>query len=161
MKKTLFIFVFWVLSLTWNSILTIIGFFATIIALLCKGRIHRNGCSIIIEIGGEWGGINLGAFSLSGTYSLNKPETFIHNRCHEFGHAVQGLIFGPLQIFIVAIPSAIRYWKFVINDKKGIKNEQYDDIWFEYTASKWGHKWINFLEDKAYPYNFVLTKKKN
>lgn len=155
MKKKLFIILFWLLSLTWNGILTFIGIIAMLIALMLGGKPHRNGCTIIIQIGQSWGGINLGAISLCCNYKYHKEENFNHTRCHEFGHAIQGLIFGPFQIFIVAIPSATRYWYRRIRTSKGLENNDYDDIWFEYTASSWGHKFINWLEDQKYIYDYV------
>lgn len=159
MKKKLFAILFWLVSLTWNGILTFIGILAMLIALMLGGKPHKNGCSIIIEIGHSWGGINLGAISLCSLYKDTSPNKYNHIRCHEFGHAIQGLMLGPLQIFIVAIPSAIRYWYQVIRDKKGLENKEYDDIWFEYTASKWGTKYINWLEDQKYIYDYVRPRK--
>lgn len=41
---------------------------------------------------------------------------------------------GPLQAFIVGIPSAARYWYRRLTPNK--PHKAYDDIWFEYTASK-------------------------
>lgn len=159
MKKILFSLMFWLISLTWNGILTIIGLIATPFVLISGGTPHRNGCSYIIEIGGDWGGINLGAVSFCGRYKMYSNDYYIHTRCHEFGHAMQGLIFGPFQIFVVAIPSVIRCWIFQIREAKKLPKKEYDDIWFEYTASKWGHNVINWLENKKYPYTFVRSKK--
>ena len=158
-KKILFSIFFWLISLAWNSILTVIGIIASLIALALGGTIHRNGCSVIVEIGENWGGINLGAISLCAHYSIVDDNWFNHTRCHEFGHAIQGLIFGPFQIFIVAIPSAIRYWYQRIRTNKGLSNNEYDNIWFEYTASKWGTKFINWLENQNYVYNYVRPRK--
>lgn len=158
MKKFLFIIFYWLLSLTWNGILTLIGIIAMIVALALGGKPHKNGCSIIIEIGHNWGGINLGAISLSSIYSTKNMDWFNETRCHEFGHSIQGLIFGPLQIFIVAIPSAIRYWYQRIRDSKHLPNKDYDDIWFEYTASSWGTKFINWLESQSFVYDYIRPK---
>lgn len=158
MKKKLFILLFWLLSLTWNGILTFIGIIVMFIALALGGKPHRNGCTIIIEIGESWGGINLGAISLCAKYKDKKPTKYRHTRCHEFGHAIQGLIFGPFQIFIVALPSATRYWYHEFRYRKGLPNKDYDDIWFEYTASKWGTKFINWLEGTDYKYTYVRPK---
>lgn len=53
---------------------------------------------------------------------------------------------GPLFIFIVAIPSACRYHYQNYRSSKGLPNEDYDAIWFEGTATKWGTACINFIE---------------
>ena len=122
---------------------------------MCGGKPHKNGCSYIVEIGGNWGGLELGAVALCGRYSQENgpcynPRWFEHTRRHEFGHNIQQLFFGPLQLFIVGIPSAIRYWYDRLEKKHAHErdnDEWYDSIWFEGTATKWGTKWVNWFED--------------
>ena len=64
---------------------------------------------------------------------------------HEYGHGIQNLWWGPLFLFVIAIPSAIRYWwrifyrKFIY-PKNRKKLPAYDDIWFEGQATKLGKK---------------------
>lgn len=111
--------------------------------LFLKGKPHKNGYSYIVEIGGNWGGLELGAVALCGNYSETDPYWFDHTRKHEFGHSVQQLIFGPLQVFIVGIPSAIRYWYQRLTPGP---HQDYDAIWFEKTATNWGTKWIEQIE---------------
>ena len=206
---------FWIVSLTWGIIMTSIGLLITGALNLVKliGNLtghdlaiktHKNGCSLITEVGGNWGGVELGAVALCGNYSKNSPTWFNHTRKHEFGHALQHLIFGPLFIFVVAIPSASRYW---IDEFKGRKNKNifaicvgiallliaggfavlaaftspwwfilvgflviyvaiylywmikveipkydnsapgYDSIWFEGSATAWGTKYVDWLEE--------------
>ena len=160
-KKVLFSIMFWVVSLTWGIIMTSIGLIATgslnlvkLIAKLFKKdlkiKTHINGCSLITEVGGNWGGVELGAVALCGNYSKSSPSWFDHTRKHEFGHAVQHLIFGPLFIFIVAIPSATRYWYQRIMQGKGkhFASDWYDSIWFEGGATRWGTKVVEWLESK-------------
>ena len=158
-KKILFSIMFWVVSLTWGIIMTSIGLIATGILNLVKFagsvagydlkiKTHRNGCSLITEVGGNWGGLELGAVALCGNYSEKHKSWFEHTRKHEFGHAIQHLYMGPLFIFIVAIPSATRYWYERIMSKKGKKFPYgwYDSIWFEGGATKIGEKVVNWLE---------------
>lgn len=116
--------------------------------LFLKGKPHKNGFSYIVEIGGNWGGLELGAVALCGNYSQGNLSWFDHTRKHEFGHSVQQLIFGPLQAFVVGIPSAIRYWYNRIASKKGkrFSSDWYDSIWFEGTATKWGTSWVEWIE---------------
>ena len=161
LKKILFSIMFWVVSLTWGCIMTSVGLIITlalnIVKLICKIfrvnlpiKTHLNGCSFITEVGGNWGGLELGAFALCGNYSKTSPNWFKHTRYHEFGHAIQHLFLGPLFIFVVAIPSASRYWYQRIMSKKGKKFPVgwYDSIWFERTANIWGTKWAEWLESK-------------
>jgi hypothetical protein len=158
-KKILFSVMFWIVSCTWGIIMTTIGALATaglnlikfagsVAGYDLKIKTHRNGCSFITEVGGNWGGVELGAFALCGNYSEKHPKWFDHTRKHEFGHSIQHLYMGPLFIFIVAIPSATRYWYQVIMSKKGksFPYGWYDSIWFEGGATKTGTKFINWLE---------------
>ena len=158
-KKILFSVMFWIVSCTWGIIMTTVGALATgglnLVKIVGKWfgkdlkiKTHRNGCSFITEVGGNWGGVELGAFALCGNYSEKHKAWFAHTCRHEFGHAIQHLYMGPLFIFIVAIPSATRYWYQVIMSKKGKKFPYgwYDSIWFEGGATKTGTKLINWLE---------------
>lgn len=160
-KKVLFCIMFWVISITWGIIMTSIGLIITGVLNLVKfcGKVagydlkiktHINGCSLITEVGGNWGGLELGAVALCGNYSESNNYWFEHTRRHEFGHAIQHLIFGPLFIFIVAIPSACRYWYQRIMQVKGkhFASDWYDSIWFEGGATRWGTKVVDWLESK-------------
>ena len=95
--------------------MTFIGAIVTIFCLaFLKGKIHKNGYSFITEVGGNWGGVSLGAFALCGKYNqpdsdCYMPEWYEDTRKHEAGHSLQNIILGPFFPFVVAIPSAIRY----------------------------------------------------
>lgn len=158
-KKVLFVILFWLSSLTWGIIMTSIGLVITLILNLLqfcakiagydlKIKTHLNGCTFITEVGGNWGGVELGAFALCGNYSETSLNWFEHTRRHEFGHSIQHLYLGPLFIFIVAIPSACRYWYQRIMSKKGKKfsDDWYDSIWFEGGATRTGTKFVDWLE---------------
>lgn len=131
MKKSLYNTLSW----TWGIIMTIIGAIAAAgcMALGCKPQKHAGATYFVIGEG--WGGVSLGCFFFC---SKGANE---HTKNHEFGHSLQNCIWGPLFPFVIAIPSAIRYWKFTTNAKKGIPNtEAYDDAWFEGQATAWGTK---------------------
>ena len=131
---------YWIVSLTWGALMTIPGLLITGFCILfLHGKPHRNGFSYIVEIGGNWGGLELGAVALCGRYYGTSYWTEIAP--HEFGHSIQQLLFVPLQAFIVGIPSAARYWYRRLTPNK--PHKAYDDVWFEYTASKWGTAWVN------------------
>jgi hypothetical protein len=103
-----------------TGVLNLVKFAADLAGHKLKIKTHRNGCSLITEVGGNWGGLELGAVALCGNYSTTSPTWYDHTRKHEFGHAIQHLIFGPLFIFVVAIPSASRYW---VDEFRGRKNK--------------------------------------
>ena len=114
--------------------MTLIGLFAAAFCLaFLKGKPHKNGYSFIIEVGGNWGGVNLGVVSLCGGYTTKCIDYgwFEETRRHEAGHGLQNLIFGPLFPFIVSVPSAIRYWL----SHFGKLKSGYYDVWFESTAT--------------------------
>ena len=142
---------YWIGQLTWGFIMSFIGLVAALICIIfLKGKIHKNGYTIIIEVGGNWGGVSLGCISLCGGYTTTclNEDWFEHTRRHEFGHSLQNLIFGPVFLFLVAIPSLIRYHCRNYRSKKGLENKDYDAVWFEGMATKWGTKAINKIEAK-------------
>ncbi len=126
--------------------MTFVGLIVTSFCILfLKGTPHKNGYSYIVEIGGNWGGLELGAVALCGRYTEFDPNWFEHTRRHEFGHSLQNIIFGPFMLFVVTIPSAIRYWYRRLTPGP---HEPYDAIWFEGTATKWGSWAISKIESK-------------
>lgn len=143
---------FWIISVTWGLLMTLIGLLVTLFILIfLKGKPHRNGYTIITEVGGNWGGLSLGAFNFCGRYSQeNGPcydiNWYEHTRRHEFGHSLQNLIWGPLMLFVIAIPSFIRYWYQTLRSRKGLENKPYDSIWFEGQATEWGSNAIEYIE---------------
>ena len=149
MRKLMFIG-YWFLSLTWGCLLTIPGLLVALVLSLCRCKVHKNGFGIIVEVGGNWGGFDMGPVSLCGRYSqIDGPcydmDWYEHTRRHEFGHSLQNIIFGPFQLFIVVIPSVIRYHYQNWRDNKGLENKPYNSIWFEGTASAWGSNFIDKL----------------
>lgn len=149
MKKVLLGIVYWICQCTWGILMTLIGFFATLGSLIfAKGKIHKNGYGFITEVGGNWGGVCLGPFALCGSYNCPDgkcydPEWYEHTRRHEFGHSIQNMFLGIFFPFVVAIPSAVRYWLERFDKLK----EDYEAVWFEHTATSWGTKWIDWIEE--------------
>lgn len=151
LKKILFAVAYWAVSLTWGCLMTIPGLLIALVAIALGGKPHRNGCSFIVEIGGNWGGLELGACALCGTY--HGTSYWDEIRCHEFGHSIapQHMLMGPLFPFLVGIPSACRYWYQRILQKRGktFPNEWYYRFWAEANASSNGTRAINWLEGKS------------
>lgn len=65
---------------------------------------------------------------------------------HEAGHSLQNILLGPLMPFLVAIPSAVRYWyrEYQVKKKKKLRGElpPYESIWFEGWATRLGNKYF-------------------
>ena len=134
-KRTLF----YIISFTWGGIMTTIGLVVLLVTLpfgkfgVYHGRIYK-------RIGKNWGGVELGCFFLCD----ETADEYI--LAHESGHGLQNCLWGPLMPFVICIPSAIRYWyrEFIwhCNKEKFNKLPEYDAIWFEGQATKWGKKYV-------------------
>lgn len=110
--------------------MTLVGSLCVLVLIL-TGRRPKKWCnSFYIEVGKAWGGVNLGMFFLC----CKNSGTDLKN--HEYGHAVQNCILGPLMPFLVSIPSGIRYWYREIKKP----NTAYDSIWFERWATEIGDR---------------------
>lgn len=129
---------FWTLSLTWGLLMTLFGILGAIGMLVTGHKPKRFHYLIYFEIGEGWGGVNFGPiFFVSKGASLSTKQ-------HEAGHGIQNTMLGPLQPFVVAIPSAARYWyrDWVWNHDpdKYRALPDYDAIWFEGQATALGEK---------------------
>lgn len=129
-NKTLF----YILSWTWGFFMTFIGAVVFAVLMLFGKKPKKHGLCYYIEIGENWGGLELGMFFLT------EKDTSDHVKNHEHGHAIQNCYWGPLMPFVICIPSAIRYWYRELKyNRKGLTPPtEYDDIWFEGQASRWG-----------------------
>lgn len=72
--------------------------------MCCGKKPKKFGWDIYINVGKSWGGLELGPFFLTDSWDSYSVK------CHEHGHGFQNCILGPLFPFLVAIPSACRYW---------------------------------------------------
>lgn len=128
---------YWVISLTWGGLMTYIGLLVALALLVTGHRPRQFGYTFYFKVGKSWGGLNLGAIFITDS----TPSE--HTLCHEHGHGLQNLIFGPFMIFIGSA-SAARYWyrEYLIRfrNKKYSDLPPYDSIWFEGQATDWGHK---------------------
>lgn len=128
---------FYALSFTWGIIMTLIGCIVSMVLIALGYKPIKNRYGWYFIVGGDWGGaLDLGPASI---VCENPTEHLLQ---HEFGHAVQNCYYGPAFPFIVAIPSAIRYWyrEYLVCSGKKQYNElpPYDSIWFEGMATELG-----------------------
>ena len=100
------------LNYTWGILVTLAGWIAYAFCMLFLKKkvvkIEKFAHERIVIIGNNWGGMNLGMVSFVAD-KMGDSWTQ-HTKCHETGHSFENAIFGPLHIFIVCIPSVIRYW---------------------------------------------------
>ena len=130
---------YYILNLTWGLPLTLLGYITTLVLLPWTIRIYKyhyiySVQTVLFSHGLEWG-FEMGTcfFTSMGAWTSNSL------RCHEFGHTCQNALLGPFQIFLVWIPSMIRFWYRGRLLRKGIRSPiTYDAIWFEGSATKIG-----------------------
>lgn len=141
------VWLYYVLNLTWGILYTAIGtliFLAVLIAARVKPiKFYK---TYFLQFGDNWGGMNCVFFSF--VANNMGTEYTIHTLQHEFGHSFQNALFGPFNIFLVLIPSCIRYWVQTIRQKRGKLNKDYDSIWFEGGASDGGSAACKYLDAK-------------
>ncbi|MCK9470330.1 MAG: hypothetical protein M0Q88_01065 [Bacilli bacterium] len=120
---------FWLLMFTWALPMTILGLLVTLVLLIGGKRPEKYHNTYRFIIGNSWGGLTLGLMFLQSKKSSE------HTAMHEYGHIHQ-VILGPLFPFLVAIPSATRYWYQKLSKKI---TPPYDEIWFERSATNLGN----------------------
>jgi len=152
-------FLYYLLNFTWGLPLTLLGLIVTLL-LLPFGTFRKFGHIYYIDVSkfnlGNWG-FAMGttfvtSWKLSDDFRISNLTTPAHlqktldsmtsvnlMRRHEFGHTVQNAMFGPFMIFLVAIPSVIRYWYRLYRQKKKMRLKgSYDSVWYEGSASTIG-----------------------
>ena len=105
--------IFHLLSWTWGIIMSAIGGVVALALLITGHKPEMYGHCIHFKVGNHWGGLELGMFFLTD----KQPVASTKN--HEHGHGFQNAVMGPLFPFLVAIPSATRYWLREQNTRKG------------------------------------------
>lgn len=128
-------FLFYLLSFTWGLPLTLFGLLVAGILLLLGHRPKRFGPCLCFELGEGWGGSELGLVF------LKCRDGDIRLSSHEYGHALQNCLYGPLMPLLVCIPSAVRYWYRRAVLRRGFKPKKpYSAVWFEKQADRWGDR---------------------
>ena len=129
---------FYLLSFTWGILMSFIGLLVMIPFLLTgkvktiSGRLY----GVFPKKFGKGWGFELGCFFFT-SYDCYDCSTILF---HEMGHGIQNIFYGPFMLFIVSIPSMIRFWYREIQMKKHPEKrlKPYDSIWFESQATNWG-----------------------
>ena len=135
---------YYLLNLTWGLFLTIIGWFVALAMLVSKHKpTWYHGIIYFKTTSSNWGGFSIGMVFV---VCSNAPESTLE---HEYGHTYQNAILGPFMLFLVSIPSMIRYWVRDKEIKKGnaLKTD-YDAIWFESGASDIGHWALEYEKEE-------------
>lgn len=141
------LWLYYFLNYTWGIIMSLVGWIALgFCKMILKKKISKHGPSHYVIVGSNWGGLELGQNFLIAD-GMGKDWTE-HSKNHELGHTFQNAIYGPLFVFLVAIPSAVRYWHQRIGRKKGkaFPSDWYDSAWFEGSAT---HIGTEYMKEKA------------
>jgi len=139
---------YYLLAYTWGILMTLLGYIITLILLFvklfCKDNIKLNKYYWIygIKVGPDW----WGGFEMGLMFCRDQKSSDSYVNRHEFGHTFQNCLLGPLFPFLVAIPSALRYWIRNLRTKKGKSNNDYDAIWFECSATECGKYVVDYLD---------------
>ena len=141
---------YYLLACTWGVLMTLLGLLISgvlgIVKIFDKKiKFEKFYWIYDIKVGPDWwGGFECG---LNFLRDHKSDDDYINN--HEFGHGFQNCLLGPLFIFLVAIPSAARYWYQEIRSKKGKDNKPYDGIWFEDAATQCGSYAVAYIQAKS------------
>jgi len=83
--------------------------------------------------GSGFGGVSLGGFIfLTDVWEDKEQQTLDH----EYGHCMQSLLFGPLYLLVIGIPSVI--WNVCFRKYRKEKNVDYYSFYTEKWADIWG-----------------------
>lgn len=134
----------YILTFTWGIISVILGSIVALFAIVTGHKPKRFGPCVMFVMGKHWGGLSLSPFIFVSKNAEIDPTKA--TMCHEFGHTLQNCILGPLVIFFVYIPSAVRYWIYWIRASRGLYLWDYYGVWFERTASECGTRTALYLK---------------
>lgn len=134
---------YWILSLTWGVLMSIVSLFVFFGSLMVGLKPIRYYCGIHFRPKTNWG-VSFGWCQLSCCPSID---------AHEFGHSLQNCLYGPFWIILVGLPSCIRYqiWDWQIRHGRrssGDWGAKYESAWYEHQATVWGQratKWLDSL----------------
>lgn len=135
--------IFWILSLTWGSIMTTFGITLGLFMLI-TGHTPKIFAKRYIYF--QFKTLNGFGFEAGPIFFIGSDCDFLSLKQHEAGHGIQNVLFGPFMPILVSIPSAIRYWyRYYIGTRHPEKRlPSYDSIWFEGWATKLGEKYYHF-----------------
>lgn len=115
----------------WQLPQNLVGLILILWEVVVRDRVFRreeyNGTLYLYLIGFP-GAISLGQFVLLNINYLEDEWT----KAHEFGHAKQSMILGPLYLFVIGIPSLVHAAFFF--DYKNIKK------YYEFYTERWADK---------------------
>lgn len=130
MKKVLFI----LCQCTWGMIQTVLGF---IIFLYHVKHSHLYFHGAVVTLWKKDAGLSLGLFIF---LPANSPTPRLLR--HEYGHAIQSLIFGPLYLIVMGLPSLLWFHLPWCQKYRQTQNISYYEFYTERLADYLGEFFI-------------------
>lgn len=127
------LWLYWLLHYTWALPVTIVTWIIWLCALPFSKQRGKFGPAFYQMTGKNWGGVSLGHNFIVANEMGDKYTAECMR--HELGHTFQTALFGVFTVFLVIIPSAVRYWLSRWNKL----NTPYDLAWFEGSATEIGN----------------------
>lgn len=136
--------VFYALSFTWGLPSILIGSVVAAVLFIAGNKSKKYGWEWYFELPNINWGLELGIFFIApkgkGRYEGLKM--------HEHGHGIQNIYLGIFNPLVVSLPSALRFWYRKFREAIGKPCEtEYDNVWFEGSASMSGHALMCRLRD--------------
>ena len=133
---------YYVLMFTWALPVTLMGLIGALVLMVAGKKPHKFYWVFYQEVGEWWGGLEMGV-----NFFRDKKSGYHYINNHEQGHSIAQISWmGVFAIFVVMIPSAIRYWYQEFRSRKGKPNKDYDAIWFESAATDCGDYAVWYLD---------------
>ena len=130
---------FCAVQLTWGLPQNLAGGIAYLL-LRKKCRQERFHYSLVTYVDTEGlAGSTLGMFIF---LPSARSKSWLHDvRIHEYGHTIQSLLLGPLDLLVTGIPSMV--WASLPALKRYRDSKQLSYFWFftESWANRWGERW--------------------
>jgi len=135
---------YYILNILWGFPLTLLGYIVLLFSLPFGRVMKLNGTLCFVFKKEKPWGMSIGMVIFIGSNSVYDIQMLEH----EYGHTMQNAIFGPLTLFLVSIPSAVRFWfrSYRTSIGKPPKTD-YDAVWFEGSATKIGHLTSKFYKE--------------
>ncbi|MEG1791709.1 MAG: hypothetical protein RSB20_04685 [Clostridia bacterium] len=130
--KYIWYFIYQVVQWTWGLLQSLFGLVLFFKFRKCDHKFYHG--AIMTVHNGNFGGVSLGCFIF---INANKRENIEKVAVHEFGHTIQSLVFGPLYLFVVGIPSFV--W---CNAKRYVALRQVNGVKY---CSRFPENWANKL----------------
>jgi hypothetical protein len=100
-------------------------------------RFHYSFITYVTDEGFE--GTTLGMFIFM---NPTRSEAWVHDvRIHEYGHTIQSLLLGPLDLLVTGIPSAVWFGLPALKRYRKQKQLPYSSFFTESWANRWGQRW--------------------